>query len=98
MSCAPDTDTVKEQDVTLSTQYLGNEQWEYDLTVDLPNRCFSFSTEILQAESYPVQITINIHIVKPVIRAFCGNTIYTKTETGTITAQEDSPIDFKIIQ
>lgn len=97
VGCAPETDTVLREDVTLITNYLGNEEWEYELTVDLPNRCFSFSTEILTAESYPVQITINIHITKPVIRAFCGSTIYTKTETGTFEAQEDSPIDFSIV-
>ena len=97
VGCLPDTDTILDEDVTLITEYIGDDGWEYNLTVALPNRCYSFSTEIITMESYPVQIDIQIYITKPVIRAVCGNILYEKTETGTFSAQKNSPINYTIV-
>jgi hypothetical protein len=85
-----------EDDFTLNTKYLGDNQWQYNVVGTLPNMCYKYSIDSIVRESYPEQVEIVLNIEKS--GDICAQVIQDINQTGTFTASEKAHISFTVSQ
>jgi len=81
---------------TLNTEYLGDNQWQYNVVGTLPNTCYEYSIDSVVRESYPEQVEIVLNIKK--IAYLCAQAIQNINQTETFTASEKAQITFTVSQ
>ena len=81
----------------IETNYLGDNKWEYKITGQLPNPCYSTDVTSLVAESYPEQVTITLVMTEPSSDAFCIEVIKDFEYEGSFSASKDATISFNTI-
>lgn len=81
----------------IKANYLGDNKWEYKITGQLPNPCYSTDVTQLVAESYPEQVTINLVMTQPSSGAFCTQVIKDFEYEGSFSASKDATISFNTI-
>jgi hypothetical protein len=85
-----------EDGFTLNTEYLGDNQWQYNVVGTLPNMCYEYSIDSIVRESYPEQVEIILNIEK--IADLCAQAIQHINQTETFTASEKAQITFTVSQ
>ena len=64
-SISTDTnETITEEDFQLTTKYKQNNEWEYTVKGELPDKCYTYTIEPMILESYPEQVQIRLEIRK----------------------------------
>ncbi len=74
----------------LKKEYVSENSWEYKVTGQLPNPCYSATVDTLVAESYPEQVTINITVNKPNSDKICAQVISDFEYEGSLSASEQA--------
>jgi hypothetical protein len=88
--------TISEGSFTLKAGFSPDNKWDYTLTGQLPNPCYSANVEELVAESYPEQVHINVTVIPPKKDVVCIQTISEFKKTGTINASEKATINLSV--
>jgi hypothetical protein len=91
-----DTTPIQQDQFTLETEYVGNNQWEYSITGYLPNPCYSYKVEEVVMESYPEQVKITLSIIEPMPDVMCIQVIEDLNHSGSFSASEEADIRLEI--
>jgi hypothetical protein len=89
---------VENEDYKLVSIYVGESSWEYTLEGILPNPCYTADTQVLIAESFPEQVTVNLNIGKPSVDKVCIQQIQDLKLTGEYSASEQATLNLKIVR
>lgn len=92
-----DNNVIKEGGFTLTTNYLGDNKWEYKVTGQLPNPCYSTEVTELVAESYPEQVTIALVMKEPDPNTMCTQVIKDFEYKGSFSASKNATVQFNVI-
>lgn len=77
---------------TLTTEYKGESKWEYTIVGQLPNPCYTVSTNAIVAESYPEQVSITVNVQPPDADVICAQVIQKYEYTGEFQASEKATV------
>jgi hypothetical protein len=77
---------------TLTTEYKGESKWEYTIVGQLPNPCYTVSTNAIVAESYPEQVSITVNVQPPDADVICAQVIQEYEYTGEFQASEKATV------
>lgn len=98
MSPTPTTSgTVKETKgiFTLEATYEGNNTWEYEVSATLPNPCTTATVDVIVAESYPEQVSINVKTKET--GGYCIQTTKDYIYVGTFQASEAASVQLRLV-
>lgn len=90
-----DKDTTNDTFI-LEKEYVSQNSWEYRITGQLPNPCYSATVDVLVAESYPEQVTVLVKIVQPQKDIMCAQVISDFEYEGTFSASEQATVTLKV--
>ncbi|MDY0097429.1 MAG: hypothetical protein RBS01_03715 [Candidatus Dojkabacteria bacterium] len=88
--------TTVQSDFRLESKYIGNSKWEYTVTGQLPNPCYTAVVDALVAESYPEQVTITVVTKEPEPDMMCAQVIQDFKYNGTFSASEKAEINLAV--
>lgn len=77
---------------TLTTTYKGDSKWEYTVVGQLPNPCYTVTTNAMVAESYPEQISITVSVQPPDADTVCAQVIQEYEYSGEFQASEEATV------
>jgi hypothetical protein len=80
----------------LEKKYKSDNLWEYKVTGQFPNPCFTASVEEIVRESYPEQVTILVSISQPPDDMVCAQVISDFVYEGTFSASEKALIKLEV--
>jgi len=80
----------------LEKEYKADNLWEYKVTGQFPNPCFTASVEEIVRESYPEQVTILVSIYQPPDDMVCAQVISDFVYEGTFSASEKALIKLEV--
>lgn len=86
------------ENLELSSEYLGDNNWTYTITGYLPNPCYSYEVQALVAESFPEQVSINMTITEPAADVVCAQVIQDVNEEGTFSASEGASVKLNVLE
>lgn len=92
---------IQDKDTTNNTfilkkEYISENSWEYKVIGQLPNPCYSANVDVLVAESYPEQVTINVTVIEPNSDQMCAQVITDFEYEGTIPASEQATFTLNV--
>lgn len=93
-----DDNKDKEFNLVLEKEYTSDNKWEYKVTGQFPNPCYTASVEELVRESYPEQVTILVSVSQPSSDMVCAQVISDFEHEGTFLASEKAIIKLEIKQ
>lgn len=85
-----DTGSFSKSDFTLETEYMGDNNWTYTISADMPTPCHSFEVQVAIAESFPEQVYFDIAVTEPGIAETCIQQIDPQSETGEVMVDEEA--------
>jgi len=88
--------TITDENFTLKYTYLGDSEWEYTVTGQLPNPCYQASTETLIMESYPEKVAIIVNVSEPEDDVMCTQVIYEYEYSGEFSASEKAAVALQV--
>jgi len=77
---------------TLTTTYKGDSKWEYTVVGQLPNPCYTVTTNAMVAESYPEQVSITVSVQPPDADTVCAQVIQEYEYSGEFQASEKATV------
>ena len=86
----------KKDNFSLTSTYIGNNNWEYTVTGQLPTPCHKADVQSLVAESYPEQVFIVITVKEPQPDIICTQVIQEFEYEGTFTASENATVSLDV--
>ena len=90
-----DNGGLDENDFTLTTNYLGDSKWSYNVTTQLPNPCYSAIVSEIVRESFPEQVSVNVD-VKYDSESICTQQIIDFDYDGTFSASEEAIVNLVV--
>lgn len=87
---------ITSEDFTLEKEYISENTWEFKITGQFPNPCYSATVETVIAESYPEQVTITVNIIEPSKDIVCIQVISPFEYEGTFSASQQALITLNI--
>ncbi len=90
------TPIIQEDGFSLESRYIGDNIWEYTVTGQLPNPCYLAKVDVMVAESYPEQVTVNVNITEPKPDIMCAQVIQDFEYSNTFTASEKAVISLTV--
>ncbi len=84
--------------MVLEKEFKSNSLWEYKVTGQFPNPCYTANVEEFVRESYPEQVTILVTVSKPSGDMICAQVISDFEHEGTFSASEKAQITLEIKQ
>jgi len=84
-------------DMVLEKQYKADNVWEYEVTGQFPNPCYTASVEEIVRESFPEQVTIVITVSKPSEEMVCAQVISEYEHEDSFTASEQAVVKLEVI-
>lgn len=91
-----DVKTLTVEDFDFQYTYIGENTWRYTLRGELPNSCYTISTEAIVMESYPEKVQVKSTIKYPTEDMVCTQSIQEIDEEGEFEASEYAQISFEI--
>lgn len=80
-----------------SASFSPDNQWGFSVTADMPTPCHTISIgDVLVAESYPEQVSINILVKEPSEDIACAQVIDTQRLTGGFQASDKASVRLNI--
>lgn len=83
-------------DMVLEKQYKANNLWEYEVTGQFPNPCYTASVEEIVRESFPEQVTIVITVSKPSEEMVCAQVISEYEHEDSFSASEKAVVKLEV--
>lgn len=82
---------------TATTEYQGDQLWQYTVTGGFPNPCYEYSMQTNVAESYPEQVALRMTVTPPVEGERCIQWLENLHATGTYQASRQASFSFDVI-
>lgn len=89
-------ESITQNNFRLEARYTEVNKWEYTVTGQLPNPCYTASVDTTIAESYPEQVTVRINIFEPEQDMVCTQVIQDYSYQGTFSASEKATISLEV--
>lgn len=89
-------ETLEVDGFTITAHYEGENQWEYQVTGVLPNKCVRHDVTEVVAESYPEQVTVTLAVFEPEDDSLCAQVLKPVDEVGEFQASEEASINFEV--
>ena len=83
---------ITEDNFTLTTEYKEESRWEYTVVGQLPNPCYTATTDAIVAESYPEQVSITVSVQVPDADTMCAQVIQEYEYSGEFQASEEATV------
>lgn len=83
---------ITEDNFTLTASYIEDNTWEYNIVGQLPNPCYTVTTDAIVAESYPEQVSIVVNVEAPDADVMCAQVIEPYEYTGEFQASEEATV------
>ncbi|MDQ6984989.1 MAG: hypothetical protein Q9M91_00570 [Candidatus Dojkabacteria bacterium] len=80
----------------LEAEFKGGNSWDFVINGSVPNPCYTYDTEVIIAESFPEQVTVNLDVNKPAEGLICTQVIEEVTINGSYQADENSTVRLKV--
>ena len=87
---------TEEDNFSLTSTYIGDNNWEYTVTGQLPTPCYKAEVQSFVAESYPEQVTIVITVTEPKPDLMCAQVIQDFEYQGTFSASENATVSLDV--
>jgi hypothetical protein len=89
--------TVQEGNFTLTTKYIGDSEWEYEVTGTVPTPCHEVNINTQVMESYPEQVVVNVTVVTDP-EEMCIQVIQDINKSGTFQASDEAQISLNVAE
>lgn len=89
--------TMESEAFTLTYQYMGSNQWDYNVIGYLPTPCYTFVIDVTVAESFPEQVTVR-GTKSDGDTEMCATVIKDVNETGSFSASKDATVRFEVVE
>ena len=83
--------------MVLEKEYKADNVWEYEVTGQFPNPCYTASVEEIVRESFPEQVTIVITVSKPSEEMVCAQVISEYEHEDSFSASEQAVVKLEVI-
>ncbi len=83
--------------MVLEKEYKSDNLWEYKVTGQFPNPCYTASVEEMVRESYPEQVTILVNVSQPSSEMVCAQVISDYEYEDSFTASEQAEVKLEVI-
>jgi flagellar basal body-associated protein FliL len=90
--------SISKDNFTLTTEYLGNSKWKYNVKGTLPNPCYTIRVDALVRESYPEQVVVNIGVTEPGKDIACIQVVQEYEKTFDIEVSEKATFDLNVLE
>ncbi len=77
-------------------RYLGNNEWEYALTGEMPSACHTLNHHVLVDESFPEQVFLEVNLTEPPADSPCILRLDFVAISGNYNASEGATFNLKI--
>ena len=91
----PNSQVVRKDGVEALFIYNGDNDWDYEISSQLPTPCHILSVSIEVRESYPEQVAATAEIANENPGA-CAQIITPRTEKGSFLASEEATFDLQV--
>ena len=82
--------------MVLEKEYKADNVWEYEVTGQFPNPCYTASVEEIVRESYPEQVTIIVTVSKPSDDMVCAQVISEYEHEDSFSASEKAVVKLEV--
>jgi hypothetical protein len=89
--------TVQEGNFTLYTEYVGDSEWEYQVTGTVPTPCHEVDINTQVMESFPEQVVVNVSVVSDP-EEICIQVIKDINKSGTFQASDKAEISLNVTE
>jgi hypothetical protein len=89
--------TVQEGNFTLTTKYIGDSEWEYQVTGTVPTPCHEVDINTQVMESFPEQVVVNVTVVTD-SEEMCIQVIQDINKSGTFQASDEAKISLNVAE
>lgn len=83
--------------MVLEKEYKADNVWEYEVTGQFPNPCYTAAIEEIVRESYPEQVTIIVTVSKPSDDMVCAQVISEYEHEDSFSASEQAVVKLEVI-
>lgn len=92
----PNSQVVRKDGVEALFIYKEDNQWDYEISSDLPTPCHLLKVNVEVMESYPEQVSATAEIANENPEVACAQVITPRTEKGSFQASEQAKFDLQV--